>query len=254
VSVPLADHYQRISAQDALRGELVVYRSTPAPPSSPLVCTLGLNAGILQLHGNEVLDWLTPRPAATKPDSLPRDIFTQDFSLANPSSTLLAGGRPGKVWTIDLRAAHTEWQSFRHGTSITHLRSITHHEVVVAGLQNTMCVYDTRWLATKKNKVPIPILEFPAYRNRVHIDIGWDVDLDTHTAAAAHDDGSVALYSLRTGRRLKSPHLDQVRTSAPLKCLIFQSMPRDRTPSLFLGVGSRIRKYTSGIVDEAAYC
>lgn len=55
-----------------------------------------------------------------------------------------------------------------------------------------------------------PILTFPSYRNEAHTQIGLDVQPDANIVAAAHDNGTVGIYSLFSGRRLRSPTVDAV--------------------------------------------
>lgn len=130
----------------------------------------------------------------------------------------------------------------------------------------------------------LPILTFPSYRNRAHIDIGLDVvsnpDSGPGIAAAAHDDGTVALYSLRSGNRLRaSPSpppssssssssspppaaspgaggrdgmtcIDRIQSPrGPIQALQFQTFPRDRNPSLFVGVQSNVNVFSFGARD-----
>lgn len=98
----------------------------------------------------------------------------------------------------------------------------------------------------------LPLLTFPQYRNRAHVDIGLDIDLASGSgsgiAAAAHDDGTVALYSLRTGNRLRAPDFDRVRSArGPIQALQFGAFPRDEIPSLFVGVQSNVLVCSFGV-------
>ncbi|ROT40224.1 hypothetical protein SODALDRAFT_329906 [Sodiomyces alkalinus F11] len=95
-----------------------------------------------------------------------------------------------------------------------------------------------------------PVLTFPAYRNAAHVHIGFDLDPATGVVAAAHDDGRVALYSLASGQRLRSPHVDAVCARAPVRSLMFQTMPGDRHASLWVGVGASLRKFSVGFEGE----
>ncbi|KAK7755929.1 hypothetical protein SLS62_002216 [Diatrype stigma] len=128
--------------------------------------------------------------------------------------------------------------------------------------------------------VALPLLTFPSYRNGAHINIGLDVSSDADVgagpgiAAAAHDDGTVALYSLRSGNRLRAPlspaspspssssstalpdggdgmlGIDRIRSPrGPIQALQFQTFPRDRNPSLFVGVQSSVNVYSFGTGD-----
>jgi WD40 repeat protein len=244
----IANYYRRISLRNNFRIEWVVNQCTPSPASSNLICTVGTNSGVLQLTTKEDIRWLTPKDADWAGRTEPREIFDQDY-LVNNHNVLLAGGRQGCLFLMDLRVPHTEWETIRHQSSITHLKSINHHHIAVSGLESTMAIYDIR----HRRKLPngtTPILKFPEYRNQAHVHIGWDVNVETGLVAAAHDDGTVGMYSLRTGTRLRSPAIDTIRLATPIKSLMFQTMPRQHNPSLFIGMGAALHKYSFGVSNE----
>ncbi|KAL2753763.1 hypothetical protein ACRALDRAFT_1071834 [Sodiomyces alcalophilus JCM 7366] len=329
-----------------------VHHAVPAPDSaSDLVCTLGTDFGILHLDARDNLGWLTGDPISLSHEKkgsrpVPKDVLAQCFHATNPS-LLLAGTRASSVHLIDRRAPPGSWSSFRHSSSVTHLRCLegsagsrgSHpHHVLVAGLQSSLCIYDLRYLSPPptqtqpsqpqppphlprgsntahpsthrrrrrpksgstflrydsdpgtsaaqnnrnnrnsiaRNDTPAqtnptgartnvtdadrdtgaaarPVLTFPAYRNAAHVHIGFDLDPATGVVAAAHDDGRVALYSLASGQRLRSPVVDAVCAPAPVRSLMFQAMPRDRHASLWVGIGTSLRKFSvgsQGVDDE----
>ncbi|KAG5913722.1 hypothetical protein E4U42_000910 [Claviceps africana] len=157
----------------------------------------------------------------------------------------------------DLRAPVSEWTHSPHASSITHLRSINPHQVLVAGLQNQMSLYDTRFFGAAPDgggNARAPLLSFPGYRNAAHVHAGWDVSTELGLVAAAHDDGTVRLFSLTTGRTLRSPAVDGLWTDAPVKALAFSTMGGERLPSLWVGEGQALRKFSLGarhFEDEA---
>ncbi|KAL3959825.1 hypothetical protein ACCO45_004942 [Purpureocillium lilacinum] len=179
---------------------------------------------------------------------LPQEIFDQDFQHGN-HNILLAGGRQPRLWMTDLRTPESDWSWTRHASSIAHLRSVNEHQILVAGLQNSMALYDMRFFGRRPNGIS-PLLDFPAYRNAAHFHTGWDVSPSLGVAAAAQDDGTVRLFSLRSGRALRRPAMDRAaRTDTPVRALMFQQMPWEKTPSLFVGEGPSLRKYSFGTVD-----
>lgn len=190
--------------------------------------------------------WIAPQSRPKGPH-LPQEIFDQDFQRSN-HNVLLAGGRKPRLWITDLRTPESEWSFVRHASSIAHVRSVNPHQVLVAGLENTMVLYDMRFFAQRPNGV-VPLLSFPAYHNEAHFHTGWDVCPDLGVVAAAHDDGTVKLFSLRSGRQLRSPTLDRIHTDTPVKALMFQQMPREKVPSLFVGEGPSLKKYSFGAPD-----
>ena len=229
----------------------MVHSSTPAPPSSDLVCVLGSNNGLVQVHSNETLSAIAPK-VAPKGMKLPQEIFAQDFQEGS-HNVLLAGGRQPRLWITDLRAPEPQWSFSKHASSITHIKSVNPHQVLVSGLQSSMALYDTRFLSRNPRGTK-PLLYFPEHHNEAHIHLGWDVAPELNVVAAAQDNGTVRLFSLRSGRRLRCSTVESVHASAPIKALMFQGMPRERLPSLFVGEGPSLRKFSLGVKrweDEA---
>ncbi|CAM1510422.1 Fc.00g007570.m01.CDS01 [Cosmosporella sp. VM-42] len=238
------NHYQRLSIQHGLRDEWLVHGATPAPASSDLICIVGTNDGILRVHSNETMTWVAPKP---KGNASPQEIFSQDFQQDN-HNVIVAGGRKPRLWTTDLRAPEKEWRFTKHASSIAHVRSVNPHQILVAGLQNTMSLYDMRFFGSRANGTK-PLLTFPDHRNDAHFQIGWDVSPQLNVVAAAQDNGTVKLFSLNTGRRLRNSTLDAMHTDTPIKALLFQTMPHEKMPSLFIGEGPSLRKFSFGTVE-----
>jgi hypothetical protein len=55
---------------------------------------------------------------------------------------------------------------------------------------------------------------------------------------------AVALHSLRDGSRIAGGEVDGIRAPAVVKSLMWQTLPGDRHPSLFVGEGASISKYS----------
>ncbi|KAI0025761.1 hypothetical protein F4780DRAFT_789285 [Xylariomycetidae sp. FL0641] len=225
-----------------------------------------------------------------------RDIFAVDFQPAHRSVLRFGGrpGRlvtadlrvPADKWPAAAAA--------RLPAPATHVRALNEHQTLVAGLRSHLAVYDARFVkggssssfssppeaepgaatfsrgdnkrtsrgSSSSNKGPptdvdVPVLAFPAYRNAAHTRIGLDLDPGgSGLVAAAHDDGVVALYCARSGRRLRAPAVDRVRSprGGPVQCLQFQACPGDPASTLFAGVGSNVCAYSFGVEacgDEA---
>ncbi|KAK8094480.1 hypothetical protein PG997_001165 [Apiospora hydei] len=251
----------------------------PGPAASSTVCAIGSNRGILQWDAERDPKWLAPSSHATAYAEIYRDIFALEFLNEHPS-ILLAGGRPGHLSIKDVRDRNDDTRdvSKRLGSPITHIKSLNEHHILVSGLKNSMDVYDVRMLrntnssssstsrrsnnnnARENRHHPtlahvLPVIQFPEYRNGPHIQIGLDVDKDNGIVAAAHDDGKVTVYSTKTGHRLKSPDIDQIRSHrGVIQSLQFETMPRDNHPTLFVGNGSNLHAYSFGVrnMDDEA--
>ncbi|KAM3436245.1 hypothetical protein NHJ13734_005185 [Beauveria thailandica] len=261
-------HYQRLYIRHhRLRDSWIVHQSTPAPASSPLLCVVGTNAGILSVSSDETMSWLAPSSSSPgtqqqqQQHAGPQEIFAQDFQQGN-HNVLLAGGRQPALWITDLRDNDPRrWRATPHDSTVTHLRSVSAHQVLVAGLRSSMSTYDLRFLgrptpsgqATSRS-CSMPVLRFSGYENEAHVHTGWDVCAELGLVAAAQDDGTVALFSLRSGKRVRpggggggSGGIGDLRTETPIKALMWQRMPRERLPSLWVGEGPLVRKFSLGV-------
>ena len=251
--------------------EWVVNRSTPAPASSDLICLLATNAGVNRVTSNENMYPIALPPDGTKPGSQrtkkrknlassangPREMFDVDFQHGN-HNIVFAGGRSPKVWMADLRSA-PQWSTpIRHPSAIARLRSVNEHQVLVFGLQSSMLLYDTRFLRTPRRaggfdtNATSPLVVFQRHANEAHVHIGFDVCKRLGAVAAAQEDGSVALFSLESGRRMRCEVLDGKGASRgrPVRALMFDEMEADdERTGLWVGEGLGIVKYSFGRGD-----
>ncbi|ORY64057.1 uncharacterized protein BCR38DRAFT_205761 [Pseudomassariella vexata] len=228
----------------------------PSPESATSLCIIGSNRGILHWPKERSITWLAPTVSQGRFNSSPKafgDIFALDFKQGD-SNILFSGGRPGKLFIGDTRSSFQEWQCLNHGYAISHIRSLDHHNVLVAGLNNTMVTYDTRMMkddppsSLYKPQTVRPVLRFHEYKNSAHINTGLDFNKESGLVAAAHDDGKVALYSVKTGHRLSSPDIAQIQSNrGPIQAIQFQTMPNDVNPTLFVGVHSNLNAYSFGV-------
>ncbi len=91
------------------------------------------------------MKWLGPKP--TQFQNYPKDIFALEFLSDNPS-VLLSGGRPGLLHVTDLRVptfGYGNSDIISHPSSITHIKQLDAHRILVAGLDSHMCQYDLRY-------------------------------------------------------------------------------------------------------------
>ncbi|KAL7950994.1 hypothetical protein V8C42DRAFT_308179 [Trichoderma barbatum] len=238
-----------------------VNQSTPAPASSDLLCVVGTSKGIQRISINETPSWIiqTDTPPDYGVDAKidypgrrqhigPGEIFSQDFQVDN-HNVLFAGGRQPRLWITDLRAPAAGWSFVKHGSSIAHVRSINSHQVLVAGLRNRMSMYDTRFFRSDR-KAPAgrvassPLLEFSDYKNEPYFHFGWDVSTELNLVASAQDNGTVKLFSLSSGGVVRSGKaLETLQTGDPVKALMFQTLPGENTPSLYVAKGAQLKKF-----------
>jgi hypothetical protein len=244
--------------------------------------------------GREGPYWVTPKPTEAQQRSFRRnqgddshrrpplhDVFAVDYSHSD-TRVCYAGCRDSRVCRIDTRVSPAEgaWDSFSHRSSAAHVRCIDDHRILVAGPRSAMAIYDTRWVGPTrsssssgarhdnrdKNRTAQAVVQFPEYRNVAHIRIGLDV---THDAggpdghggggivAAGMGDGTVGIFSLRTGRKLRAGDVDNpqiLKAPGPasggvVKALQFRRFPWEKEASLFVGVGPILKKFTFGLED-----
>ncbi|KAK3946181.1 plasma membrane ATPase [Diplogelasinospora grovesii] len=258
--------------------------------ASDLIGVLGTSRGIYMLRHDCTVGLLTPplsRKGAFMGSPQEKEehermsitpayggeVFSLDYLRRNPKEVVVAGGRSNRIDLIDMRAPRDEWAWIQHQSSAAHVKSVGDNEILVAGPMSAMSIYDIRY-SNKRCSQPstststYPVVTFPEYKNDAHIHhIGLDVQTDYGVVAAAHDDGRVALYSLYSGTRLRfMPDIDtqgggngllndrgtaaEPQRPPVVKCLMFQTLPGDRHPSLFVGEGSQIKKYSFGVRDD----
>lgn len=232
------------------------------------------------------LNWASPEPEHA---NHPKDVFALEFLSDNPF-VLLSGGRNGVLNTSDLRVSNLSSRLAAdviiHPSSITHIRALNSHRIIAAGLRSSLCQYDLRFLKldkpitlttpSKKSKYgkqdyqarenlqsTRPILTYPQYHNKSHLQLGFDIDLESGLIAAAmeqddHSDNSlVQLFSLKGGEALHTPHFDkslaQQQSRQNVKCLQFLQDIENSIKSLYVGVGGEILRYAWSDREETDF-
>lgn len=262
------------SDEDFDSGYFEVNAIAPGPDwSDDIICAAGSNRGILQWKGDHCtplggsLSWTAPTMTDRLTiDNAFQDIFAVEFRRSH-ENVIFGGGRPGRCFVADTRVRDLDWLSFRHGSSIAHIKSLNEYHVLISGMQNLMRIYDVRMVKGRNSIVSRhvsrsaefdsdrSIISFPEYQNEAHHKIGFDVDLDAGIVATAHDDGKVALHSLRSGHRLISPEVDLIqadlRNRGPVKAMQFEKLPGDLHSSLFVAVGNNLKTFSLGTSDSS---
>ncbi|KAI2784074.1 hypothetical protein F4815DRAFT_456716 [Daldinia loculata] len=232
-----------------------------APSTSPdLLCVIGTTHGLVYCNPFGYMALPFPLGHFNFKDPMGRpptaDTFGITFKAENPN-ILLFGGRPGRLFTGDLRCEYPKWTNIKVRDTITHVKQVSEHKVLVAGLRNMLSVFDTRYcssehLHTKPKATTTPFLQIAGFKNGPYLDLGLDVDRDSGVVAAAHDDGKMALYSVHTGRRLRCADVDGIAAGSPIHCVQWETFVGDNTPSLFVGADHRVRVYSFGVKDPDA--
>lgn len=258
-------------------GDIFNVRVAPDPhPSSVMLLATS--------HG--LLEFFTATLAHSHPDFVDlgpshkyQEVLSADYHPTNPN-IVFAGRRDGTFFRVDRRSPdhmregkHGEWETSGLGTggphthhgpaSVAHLRALDDHQILAAGPRSAMAVYDVRWMRTanseaKHARATMPVVRMYEYANMPHIDIGLDVAMGIGgtgggggVVAAGQDDGTVGLFSVWTGQKLRAGAIDRIKVSGHphlsiVKALQFARMPWERETSLFVGEGNEVKKYSVG--------
>ncbi|KAF3765815.1 hypothetical protein M406DRAFT_255279, partial [Cryphonectria parasitica EP155] len=189
------------------------------------------------------------------------------------------GARDGVFFRLDPRAGDCQqdtspgFHGFRHPSSVAHLRALDDgHQLLAAGPRGAMAVYDLRWMTQEVRRsnsrsgrraaAVTPsrsVVQMPEYSNAAHIHIGLDITRVSgagRVVAAGMDDGSVGVFSLRTGKKLRAGALDNFDRlklgdgGGVVKALQWQAMPWEKDPSLWVAAGSVVRKFSFGLDED----
>ncbi|KAI1105037.1 hypothetical protein F4804DRAFT_305319 [Jackrogersella minutella] len=224
------------------------------PSSFHHVCLVGTSVGLAAPTPRGDLKLITPNRYTgfeTFVDDAFRDIFSMDFHVENPR-VMFFGGRYGDLVTADFRHPNKEWQALPMVTSIAHVKSVGEHHTLVAGIENTLSVFDMRYCTGRTigndvafRRAPTPVVRMAEYKNSARFDVGLDYDRGSGVVAAAHNDGTVALYSVRSGNRLQSRDIDNIHSEyGQIHHLQFQTFEGDATPHLFVGMADMVHVYS----------
>ncbi|TAQ84905.1 hypothetical protein B7494_g6774 [Chlorociboria aeruginascens] len=222
--------------------EVDMWTSTPAPSASSLLFAFGSSHGIITVDKDTLnASWAGPNPNAFHQS--PRGVFALEF-LANDPSVLLSGCRKGILNITDLRTpvSNQDEDTINHPGSITHIRQLDNHRILVAGLNSSLCQYDLRFrkldASTQRgghNLVPTrPILQYPDFKNSYVQKIGFDVDVELGVIATANQDGkAISLFSLHGGQLIKTYKDTLLREDQRIKCLIFAEDVKHRLKNIY---------------------
>jgi len=235
----------------ASRGNFIK-KCTIAPAACQYICTLATSKGAEVVYANPSG---VSRSTLTGWDYSPKDRTSFDIwdtcvSVGNPH-LIYSVSKNGICYRHDTRMDPMDGTYWKMGDKIpyNYIRSIDERRFLVAGLLNKMSIFDTRWpphrntVATVQDKSTTPYLRFPEYRNKEHPSVGLDVDLDSGVVAAAHDNGEVGIYSLRSGEQLDCKRAQMPDTV--VRCVQFHTLPGQSAADLYVGhTKTRITRYS----------
>ncbi|KAG5518889.1 hypothetical protein PMAC_002420 [Pneumocystis sp. 'macacae'] len=135
--------------------------------------------------------------------NLKSDVFAVDFLDLN---VFLIGCRSGWVDFFDVRCEggsrlHSIELGIRHKSSVTNFGLIGDYYLIVAGLENSLDMYDIRMLHSK-NSFSQSLLSFNGHVNEYSFGLGFDISLDKRVVAAAGHD-QIRFWSTMDGKLLR---------------------------------------------------
>ncbi|KAF2145993.1 uncharacterized protein K452DRAFT_304988 [Aplosporella prunicola CBS 121167] len=202
-------------------GFTTIWSSASNPfPNATEIAVVGTSEHIIRLERDLVVGTWDAKNAfkTRKSDPLAMDWLSPQ--------TVAVGFRNGFVALYDPRTSDHVMR-MRHSRSVIGLkRADNEHRLIVTGFKSKMDMYDLRMSADGKghhrpNKQhnTKPYLSFD-YQNDWHYPLGFDVHYGAGLVAAAHNDGIVQLYSMRSGakvRQLRQPVSAQKKEVTCLK-------------------------------------
>jgi hypothetical protein len=198
---------------------------------------LGTSAGgsFLQIHGHSITNQIYPTRS---------DVFAVEF-IPPEQFLFLSGSRDGDMRLFDIRTRPSLRPaiSVRHGTPITHIRTLTEKTVILNGL-HCCAMYDLRFPhpTSPSSNFAYPTRATKTYdaisrKTEFLIARGFDVNKELGIIAAADHEHRVNLFSIATGEMLPS-EIGQENLGQPCKKLLFDTafMPE----KLWAVEGSRV--------------
>lgn len=248
---------------------LEVLTSTTSPPGARIGFAIGTSDRIMTIDRTTLEFGFIAFPELD--DEITQSIFAVEFLCKQPE-VILAGQRSGRITLIDTRQRFVfpgySNTDFQHPSSVSHIRSIDEHRLVVAGPNSTLCQYDLRfrkkgrpqttWLDSNiprhmqshsKGSNTVPIQTYPEHNNEAYLDLGFAVDAEAGLLAAAQSGqgNKVMIFSLHGGgvvRTIDAEHDGSSIDLAPCRAMKFVDDSEGRQlKSLWVAKGTKIIKY-----------
>lgn len=221
-----------------LRGTNTIWCSAAGPHPNAPVFAVGTSRGVRlfecrDLASPECLafqNWPCNDPSQGRDDTLAIDFWTEH--------AVLAGMRSGKVRLWDIRANGTNVR-FQHTSCVRQVRAIDEHKVLVAGLKNSLSMYDARFIKVSPQSQQSstftpsePLYTFPTYRLDASIYPKHGFDVYKNLVASATEGSAVQIFDLTSGKELDigngfEHNLPNNMLSAPAMCLNFVENDRN---------------------------
>ncbi|KAG4304510.1 hypothetical protein PORY_002220 [Pneumocystis oryctolagi] len=135
---------------------------------------------------------------------LKSDVFAVEFLNVN---TFLTGSRNGCVNFFDIRCKNTSQTrsiglGIRHKSSVTNFGLIGDYYLIVAGLENSLNMYDIRMTRPVNDSFSQSVLSFNGHVNEYSFGYGFSISCNKRVVAAAGQD-RVCFWSTLDGKLLR---------------------------------------------------
>ncbi|OBT68033.1 hypothetical protein VE03_01450 [Pseudogymnoascus sp. 23342-1-I1] len=212
-----------------------------APPGSPYLFAVAADSRPL---------FLLDASLTVAPSPPPNESTTLALTfLAESPNVILTGKRSGQIPLIDLRVDGGGGGGIRHSASVARIAQVGENSVVVAGLRDTMCVYDLRFLKEKwKKDATRPVVRMWGHRNETRHDVDVAVDSGTGLVAAAQVEGGggVRVFDARSGVEVGYVAGGQAEGEYVRQVRFVEGVKGRRGLGLWVGRGPDIVEYVLG--------
>ncbi|KAL9607206.1 MAG: hypothetical protein Q9167_007858 [Letrouitia subvulpina] len=175
------------------REECTISTAAAGPQADDLVVALAIDDTVLEYKG-QGLQLSGIGPLGSGSDTLSVDYQDRNVIMSGYRNSLV------RLWDTRSRASTVR---LRSPCSVAHVRAMTGHRIAVAGLRNTLCVYDLRF--TKEHRegvVTDPFLTFSEHKNLSTLRPQLGFDVHQNLVAAATDDKSFYIFDTVSGQVL----------------------------------------------------
>lgn len=136
--------------------------------------------------------------------NLKSDVFAIKFLN---TSAFLSGYRNGWIDLLDTRCSGSTKSCFtnsliKHKSSVTNFGLTSDYHLVVAGLENSLNMYDIRMIHSDKDMFSRPVLFFNGYINECSFGLGFDISRNRRIVAASGQD-QIYFWSTLDGRLIR---------------------------------------------------
>lgn len=119
--------------------------------------------------------------------------------------TIAAGLRNGEIRLYDIQTSDRPLLTLNHGSAVVSMEALNSHELVAAGTNNLLKLYDTRYAKHE-------VLKYHGYTNEYHLDISVSVNSRAEVLAVSNKN-SVQMFAAQNGQAIENKQLSKHLTA-----------------------------------------